>query len=543
MPVAGSTKYIIAFILMLLAAFVQCYITVHGLHWASEPDFDRDIAYIRTTLNGHYGTDPNYVGQYMWYNPMIFLSETICVKLTGLPINIIVARAGVFLNIINPIIFFWMVVKLFDYKIALASLLAYLFLVNGNLPCWGAATYSPWMISDTFVQFLFFINIFLVYKSFSTQSIIWFILLGCFLGLSFLGHSAPTIIIILILIYLQFQKIIMAIWDKAYNNILNYILQGLFTLIPFLIFAFPFLYYVMGKYHFHFVNRVILQCAPGIFARPESFNLIKANITICLFVSILGAIWFYRRYTDLLIRKIIVSWLVICAVLYMYESVLPTMDKLTHINFPDTIPAFHYFFYLKAVQAIFFGFGFMYLFNLLLRKLQEFNKTTFTTIVAENILILTILLYSAVYYPFYSHRNDFSELRQAAIIKGNEKDKIDIYNFIEKNIPLNNVMLCNHGLSLFPVMPTGIKMVSVEVYFSNPYISYDQRESDRNAMLSYLTTSAPASARSLFGRYKVNYVLLQNEEFTTYKFPAFASNKIVFKNSSYTIIALDKAKS
>jgi hypothetical protein len=538
----SNKKYFIAFILMLLAAFIQCYKTIHGLHWGNEPDFDRDIAYIRTTLNGQYGIDPNYVGQYMWYNPMIFLSETFCVKLTGMPIHDVVVRCGVFLNLINPIIFFLMVTKLFDYKIAIASFLSFLFLANGNLPCWGAATYSPWMISDTFVQFLFFINIYLCYKAFATQGLGWFIALGVFLGISFLGHSAPTIIIILMLIYLQAQKVIMAAWKREYNTIPKFFLQGLFTLIPFLIFAFPFLYYVMGKYHFHFVNRVILQCAPGIFARSESLHLIKDNITICLVISAVGLIWFYKKFDNLLIRKIIFSWVVICAVLYVYESVVPTMDKLTHINFPDTIPAFHYFFYLKAAQSIFFGFGFMYIFNSILTQVELRNKRKFSSKALENILIACILICTLVYYPIYMNRDDFTDLRQSDINKGNESDKIEVYDFIENNIPLNNVLLCNHGLSLFPAMPTGIKMVSVEVYFSNPYLSYDKRESDRMAMLSYLTTGKPASASVLFDEYKVNYVLFQNNEYEKYKTQPFAKNSVVFTNESFTILALNPIK-
>ncbi|MEO6978926.1 MAG: hypothetical protein ABI113_11130, partial [Mucilaginibacter sp.] len=123
MQLTDNRKYWIACTLMILAAVVQCYRTVHDLHWASEPDFDRDIAYIHTTLNGHYGQDANYAGEYMWYNPLLFLSETLLVKLTGLPINVVVARAGALLNIFSPFAFFLMLVKLFDYKVALAGLL------------------------------------------------------------------------------------------------------------------------------------------------------------------------------------------------------------------------------------------------------------------------------------------------------------------------------------------------------------------------------------------------------------------------------------
>ncbi len=538
-----NKKYWFACIIMILVAFVQCYRTIHDLHWGSEPDFDRDIAYIRTTLNGHFGLDANYAGQYMWYNPLLFLSEWLIVKLTGLPINIVVVRSGAFLNVLGPITFFIMVLKLFDFKTALAALLSFLFLALGSLPCWGGGTYSPWMISDTFVQFLFYINIIFCYKAFSTQQMSWFVLLGASIGITFLGHSAPTIIIILILIVLQAQKVISALRQKEYKAIGTYLLQGVVTAVPFLICASPFLYFVWGKYDFHFVNRAILECAPGIFERKDSVALVKANITFSLLIAIIGAVWFFRKYDNKLIRKIIFSWLFITAFMYVYESVVPTANKLYGIHLPDTIPAFHYFFYLKTLQSIFFAFGFIFLFQWAAELIPAISKRKNNPGFMSNLFIVTILFYMIAYFPFYSKRFDFSDLRQACIDKGNEKDKIEVYHFIEKNVPLENVLLCEHGLSLFPVMPTAIKMVSVETYFSNPYISYDQRESDRNKMLSYLTGDAPADAAKLFSQYNVSIVLLNNQDYAKFKAPAFASNKVIFSNSSFTLMSftLNKA--
>ncbi|QEM18732.1 hypothetical protein DIU38_022740 [Mucilaginibacter sp. P4] len=114
-----------------------------------------------------------------------------------------------------------------------------------------------------------------------------------------------------------------------------------------------------------------------------------------------------------------------------------------------------------------------------------------------------------------------------------------MYNYISKNIPLDKVMLCGHDQSLFPVMATGIKMVSVEIYFSNPYISYEKRESDRHDMLSFLSTSQPLSAEKLFAAYRVSYVLLTNQSFENYKSPSFLASSVVFKNNSFTLIALN----
>jgi hypothetical protein len=539
MQIKDNTKYVLACIIMLLIAFIQCYRTVYDLHWASEPDFDRDIAYIHATLTGHYGQDPNMAGQYMWYNPIIFLTETVIVKLTGLPINIVVARAGAFLNLINPIVFFIVLIKLFDYKVALAGLLSFIFLINGNLPCWGAATYSPWMVSDTAVQFLFYLCVFFCYKAFAEQKLIWFIILGAFIGITFLGHSAPAILIILILASVQAQKVFIALKEKQYKLIGTYFLQGAVTFIPFVIFAFPFLYYVYGKYHLHFINRIILQCAPGIFARKETLTLLKLNITFSLLISIVGFIWFYLKFENKILRKIIWSWLIISLVMYVYESAVPTADKMLHVNLPDTIPAFHYFFYFKALQSIFFAFGFIFLFNLLIKWIISISKKEYSSKLQSNLFVFAVLLYMLVYFPVYSNRWDFTDLRQEAIDKGNEKDKIEVYNFITQKVPLDNVLLCKHGLSLFPVMPTAIKMVSIETYFSNPYVSYDQREDDRNKMLSWLKTTPPDTAKKLFSEYKVSDVLLTNDSIQYYKQPAFAASNVIFKNSSYTILSFN----
>eukprot|EP01037_Dinobryon_pediforme_P015781 gene15782-15938_t len=451
---------------------IECYRTIHDLHWAFEPDFDRDIAYIRATLNGEYGTDPNMAGQYMWYNPMIFLFETLVVKLSGLPINVV----------------------LFDYRIALAAILSYLFLSVAGL------------------------------------------------GVSFLGHSAPTILVILILIALQAQNVFIALKDKRYPAIGTYFLQGILTLIPFIIFAFPFLYYVYGKYHLHFINRTILECAPGIFARKDSFTLLKLNFTFSLVIAAFGFYVFYKNFQNVVLRRIIWAWLLIAAIMYVYESVLPTLDKITHFSLFDTIPAFHYFFYLKALQSVFFAFGFLDLFGRFIAAIGRYTKLKFSANRTETILVLFTLVYMIVYYPIYVKRTDFAEPREQALQKEKESDKLGVYDFIVNNVPLSDVLLCEHGLSLFPVMPTGIKMVSIETYFSNPYVSYDQREDDRNAMLSYLTTGEPSSAKKLFNDYKVNVVLLENKDFEQYKKPSFAKSDVIFKNNGYTIISLTNKK-
>ncbi|HXB42834.1 MAG TPA: hypothetical protein VNV85_02205, partial [Puia sp.] len=199
--------YLIAFLIMLSLACFQCYKTTCDLHWAADPDFDRDIAFVRTSLDGQFGKDPNYKGEYLWYNPLVFSVETLIVKLTSLPPNIVAVRSGAYLNLLGPVAFFGMVLSLFGLEMALASSISFLFFATGNMLGWGAATYSPWLYPVCFTQFIFYINIILCYKAFSTQKYIWFIFLGASVGICFLGHTAPALITILIMASMQSQRI------------------------------------------------------------------------------------------------------------------------------------------------------------------------------------------------------------------------------------------------------------------------------------------------------------------------------------------------
>jgi hypothetical protein len=261
-----------------------------------------------------------------------------------------------------------------------------------------------------------------------------------------------------------------------------------------------------------------------------------------LLIAAVGFVWFYKKFTVAYIRQIILYWFYITFFLYLYESALPTIDKLLHIDLPDTIPALHYFFYLKGVQSVFFAFGFVFLATWVINFIKTKYKPGMTAKFADGLLIFFVLLYTVGYYPIYMNRQDLVEPRQQALAKEKQKDDLAVYYFISKNVPLDKVILCEHGQSLFPVMATGIKMVSIGVYFSNPYISYDQREGDRDAMISYLTTSAPDSiskkAPGLFNEYNVSYVLLTNKLYSGYRNPPFATGKVLLKNDSYTLLEL-----
>ncbi|HTQ27537.1 MAG TPA: hypothetical protein VMI35_05385 [Puia sp.] len=538
---AASTNrfFLIVCLIMLIMAFVRCYLTTYDLFWASESDFDRDISFVQTILDGHYGQDPNMLGAYNWYNPLLFFIEALIVKISGLPIHVVLVRAGAFLNIFGPLCFVAMMRRFFDEKVAAAGLLSFLFLASGNVL--AGATYSAWLFPIFFGQCFFYLGLIFCYQAFSTQKINAFLLLGIVAGLNFLTQTAPALLLILILVVIQGGNVWKAIRSRNYALVKTYLLQGLVTFLPFVIVSSPFLYYVYGKYHFHFVNRQVSEYVDWWMVPGNLPKLLKEAVNVQFLIAVVGFIWFYRNFKEQLVRKIILSWLFLALFLYGYTTMLPWFEK-RNILLPVTVPSFHYFFYLKALQSVFFGLGFVYLvglvFNWLKNRIGSLSRRSESPGFRERFVIGAVLLYSVVYFPVYWNRMEFVVLRKMSIKKAADLDKTEVYDYIVRNIPANKVIVCDMETSFFPAMPTARKLVSIYATFSNPYVDYNQREADRQKILRCLQSGRPQEARDLLRQYQVEFYLARNADLGDSSALPALGGKRVFQNPTYSIFSL-----
>src|ERR1700748_2821325 len=122
---SGRIVLLTAGLLMLILAFVQCLRTAHGIQWFYDPDYYRDMSGAIQNLTGNFGKDPNYKGEWLWYNPLLPAIEALAVRFAGQPINVVFGQAGVWLNLLSPITFTIMLAVLFDLRTAIAGLLAF----------------------------------------------------------------------------------------------------------------------------------------------------------------------------------------------------------------------------------------------------------------------------------------------------------------------------------------------------------------------------------------------------------------------------------
>ena len=166
--------------------------TTFDLDWPFDPDHLRDIAHAQTIRDGAWLQDPFYQSEWVWYNPLLPGVIAGISYLTDLPVNIVAARAGAYLNIAAPLTFYLLVRRLTSPPTALASLVGFLFLVRA--PTWAAPTYSPWLFGSAFAQPFFYLTLAEYHAASVSGRLRRYSTAGILLGLTFLTHTAPAIL-------------------------------------------------------------------------------------------------------------------------------------------------------------------------------------------------------------------------------------------------------------------------------------------------------------------------------------------------------------
>ena len=173
-------------------------------------------------------------------------------------------------------------------------------------------------------------------------------------------------------------------------------------------------------------------------------------------------------------------WFFICIALYGYTTSINIVSYIFHIQLQGVVPSFHFFFYLKALQSVFFGYGCFCFSEFVFQKLSKQNYSYEKKV---RYLIGVLFLAVLIYYPVYSSRTDFKLGRDFGLMQNKNDTGIDMYNWILKNTLPDDVILCDADLANIPVLATGRKMVCVSPTMMNPYVDYDARNAERNKMI------------------------------------------------------------
>ena len=496
-----------------LMAFLHSFRSLRGLEWPYDSDMFRDIALAQTIADGGWPADPYYAGELSWYPPLVPVVVALCSTVSGIPVPLVYTRGGAFFDLLCPIALYLLVARLFGCWAGLASVVSFLFLGPTDLPSWAMPTYSPWMFPATFVQGIFYVGLAMLFgvavRGSNVQRHgkvgIRFLAVGAVLGLTFLGHAAPAIILAACI------GVVLLMLEPGAPfrpRALRIGLLGLLALVAALLVSSPFLANILFHYHLHIQNPVPNNWNGGDVligrwrALGQSFLAVENGVAVLGLVALL-----VNR--DLRWQKaLLLTWILVSGGLFGYGYVQQLY------SLPAFIPQYHFLFYVRASLHVLFGFGVVTIAKATVfagetvarRARAEWFKATPWIVAA---LVCAICIgWVLSRWGNYANRTDFVGSPAQAFLKARRIKRDGVVDWLRANTRQGEVVLADFDDGLFLVGPAGRRVVATYGAFSNPYIALAPREAEHRALFLAFRSDDEKSFRRLAGQRGVRHVLL-----------------------------------
>lgn len=530
--------------LMVLAACLlvlwQGWCATHDLHWPPDFDLYRDASIAQTMLDGGGLSDPAYAGERLWYNPLVPAIVAGLSRLTGWPVPTAYARVGTYLNLLAPIFFYVMVTRLFDDRIVAAvSTVAFLFVTCQFPASRACATYSPWLFTANFAQVGFYLSITLYSQALRRDRRRDFLFVGLMLGLTFLAHTAPALILGGMIglhgAWIAFRNL-----DRNFTSPRLHETVVRLSLIvgAALIVSYPYWRIIVGHYRLQILNPAPNSWIYSELKLKNLLTLIRTNLTLPNLVASFGMITLWTNLRERVVA-LLTLWLTVCLIFIGLSDLSQIASRLELPTF-QIVPPIHYLFYIKALVSVLFGYGVL----AGIRFLLEFIKYVVPAspgwlsnprqASVERMALVLIALLAAMrgYGSFVAQPalNETSERAKTVIPPGWR----DAYTWIRANTEPSDVFLTSPYFGLHVVTPAGRKVVALKPVFSNPFIDAATRLEHNALLYDHLQAGKAERFAILASAYDVEYVVATAGDFDEPRTPP-AYLQVALENEDVTI--------
>jgi hypothetical protein len=511
--------------LLLIAALIPGVLATRDLTWPFDLDHFRDIGVAQTIQDGGWRgwrEDPFYVNETAWYNPLIPAIVALTATIVQAPIPETFTRIGAAINLVPAILFFVCARRLIGPAAALPALVAWLFLPHSP-PAWGAAMYTPWLFPGTAAHALFYGGILAWLRALERPSLSRLSIAGVILGVTLLAHTAPALVLTAMIVataLLTPARLSPLAAQGMAGRAKAIAVPGAIAAIV----ASPFLLPIALRYGFHIANRM-----PGSWTDERlsfanlGLRLMKPSTWPTTLLTIVGGIDMLRRGSPawagapasrLAVRLtlptlIMMSWGVITLALFITSTLGQSSELL-----PVVVPAFHFYFLLRALACLAFGAGFMVMSGVLARWWSR--QAAAGEVTSTGVALVVTLLLSAALYPDYLDREAFTLARRRAI-EWQSSDDAQARAWIRGNTSREAVFAAYDDDALRIVGAAGRKVMCMDPYFSNPYLDRTPRADARDALFAALVAGERDKFLDFARSYRVTHILIRHDRLPTLK--------------------------
>ena len=500
-----------------LVALIKGLATVWDLSWPCDVDLYRDIGFAQSILDGRFFADPLYLEEKSWYNPLVPSLIALVSAITSLPAHLAATRMGPFINLLAPVGFYIMASCFFGRRTGLASTLAYLFISPGGFPSWASATYSPWLFPSNFVQGLFFLGLAAYWRASRAYRPRWNMATGALLGVVFLGHTAPALILGCVVVLGSLHTLVET-WreDPGSPRRHGAVLSLATILATALVVSLPYAWPIVFHYGLNVLNN---EPASWLWDKIVIFGVasfVGQNISLLSLLPALGLLAVALnppRYTE---RRLLLYWLAIAGALFAYTYVWQLL-KVVGVQVPRVVPGHHFLIYLKALEVLLLGRGLVLVSKYVL-SLARYLAPPLDRAISANgerarrvdrgLLYLVLAATLAAAWPAYVDREDFNMERFKAKKISPQPGALQAYYWMLKSTEPTDVFLADDHHTLHLISAAGRKVVSTVAYFSNPFCDFKGRHKDRSRLFAAMQGGDVPTFKRLAHKRRLRYVLL-----------------------------------
>jgi hypothetical protein len=353
-----------------------------------------------------------------------------------------------------------------------------------------------------FVQAVFYAGVIALHRAARTRSFRAFALAGAVGGVALLGHTAPFVL----LVVLAGEVCIGLAWlGLARQSPRRIFMCGAMYVGTAALVSAVFWLPLLWRYHMHILNPL-----PTVWNTPE-LSLESAGVffrsrplwsltTIAIGVGAWRLLHLVASRTEQAAGARLVLTIAAATALGVSYTYGLEYLRMHGREWPALVPGFHFMYYLGAVASICFALACSWAVEGSMARLPR-------RLAAWAPLLATALLIGAVVgrTPSYAARPDVVDLRAGSLLTFSDASLQSMFDWISRTGSRDDVFVADDELSQHVIATAGRKVVAVGSDFSNPYVSWDQRRGDRDAMLDALGHADCSAFRTLALRYGVRY--------------------------------------
>lgn len=497
----------------LACALFFCAVALHhglkatrGLDWHPGSDAYRDIALAQIILDGDYPADYLVPGAWLWYNPLTGALIAGVSRATGLAPPQANVRMAPWINLLPPLLFFALAWRVAGPGAALAALLSFLFFLPQERPSYVSASYSPWLLAPHLAQALFYGSLLVWMRHLRRPLARTALLAGLLLGLTFLGHTAPAVLLGCVMVLTS----ALAEADRARHlRLLALALAAAFVA------SLPFTVSILFRYRLQIENptpTTWIWEGAALGRLPETlWGLLHWQTALML----AGAVTLWRSKAPRAVKQVLIAWPAVSGAFLAYSYVAQWAES-HGITLRQMNPGYHYVLYLIAAGHLYTGLGIVGIARASATALSNRahipDQDILHARLRQGILLAAITVLFAAHYRDFRVWHGFTRDRSVALRRLEQTDHFAPYQWIVANGRRNAIFLCNDRPGIYCVAPAGARMVSCDPFFWNLYVPWEPGAAAREQLWTALREGDADAFHDLAAAWGVTHILAEAEQ-------------------------------